>query len=428
MAVQSVNVPVSVGGMDVAPGDLIHMDENGAVKFPAGACRGGRQERPRHARRRSAPTGAPAQGPYGSRGRVPPTPAAPTHKRRADVSSWPTRRPFNQRAGVSAAKLFAVLILLGAVAVLITGSPGYVRARDALEQTIFNQLTATRETQGPSGHDLLPDHPRRHAAARPRPKMVVDAMRGFREAVDELDAMPVPDDVRKRVVGWYETDYMPMVPPPARRDDADRRVPARLARRPTSCRTGTSSTIRILQGTAQAGRRMAGVRYLQQAPCALSSAAAHSGVDAELRRPAAGRSARPAASSIRSEKEAEFGTSLRAGPYPHFQPRGRRRALRRRRRTRRRHASEDFADYLLSNGAPQAFMAAPVIDQGVVIGVLVAQLSIDEIDDIVTGGSALAARGLRRHRRGLSGRARLPRSRSEPAHLLREPRPVFRAS
>jgi 4-hydroxy-4-methyl-2-oxoglutarate aldolase len=34
-AVQAVNVPVSVGGMDVAPGDLIHMDENGAVKFPA---------------------------------------------------------------------------------------------------------------------------------------------------------------------------------------------------------------------------------------------------------------------------------------------------------------------------------------------------------------------------------------------------------
>jgi regulator of RNase E activity RraA len=34
MAVHSVNAPVSVGGMDVAPGDLIHMDENGAVKFP----------------------------------------------------------------------------------------------------------------------------------------------------------------------------------------------------------------------------------------------------------------------------------------------------------------------------------------------------------------------------------------------------------
>ena len=35
MTVHAVNVPVSVGGMDVAPGELIHMDENGACKFPA---------------------------------------------------------------------------------------------------------------------------------------------------------------------------------------------------------------------------------------------------------------------------------------------------------------------------------------------------------------------------------------------------------
>ena len=34
-AVQAVNVPVHVAGMDVAPGELIHMDENGACKFPA---------------------------------------------------------------------------------------------------------------------------------------------------------------------------------------------------------------------------------------------------------------------------------------------------------------------------------------------------------------------------------------------------------
>lgn len=35
MAVHAVNVPVTVGGMDVAPGEIIHMDENGACKFPA---------------------------------------------------------------------------------------------------------------------------------------------------------------------------------------------------------------------------------------------------------------------------------------------------------------------------------------------------------------------------------------------------------
>jgi regulator of RNase E activity RraA len=34
-AVHAVQVPVSIAGMDIAPGEIIHMDENGAVKFPA---------------------------------------------------------------------------------------------------------------------------------------------------------------------------------------------------------------------------------------------------------------------------------------------------------------------------------------------------------------------------------------------------------
>ena len=34
MAVHAVNVPVTVAGMDVSPGEIIHMDENGACKFP----------------------------------------------------------------------------------------------------------------------------------------------------------------------------------------------------------------------------------------------------------------------------------------------------------------------------------------------------------------------------------------------------------
>ena len=33
-AIDAIQVPVSVCGMDVAPGEIVHMDENGAVKFP----------------------------------------------------------------------------------------------------------------------------------------------------------------------------------------------------------------------------------------------------------------------------------------------------------------------------------------------------------------------------------------------------------
>ena len=35
MQLHAINVPVSIAGMDVAPGEIIHMDENGACKFPA---------------------------------------------------------------------------------------------------------------------------------------------------------------------------------------------------------------------------------------------------------------------------------------------------------------------------------------------------------------------------------------------------------
>ena len=33
--IRAINVPVSVAGMDVSPGEIIHMDENGACKLPA---------------------------------------------------------------------------------------------------------------------------------------------------------------------------------------------------------------------------------------------------------------------------------------------------------------------------------------------------------------------------------------------------------
>src|SRR5712671_7540269 len=102
-----------------------------------------------------------------------------------------------------AAKLFVILILMGAVAVLITGVLGYVRARDALEKTIFNQLTAARETKAHQVETYfrsIRNEMRLLAAS----KMVVDAMRGFRDAVDELDARPVPPEVRQRVLDWYD--------------------------------------------------------------------------------------------------------------------------------------------------------------------------------------------------------------------------------
>lgn len=280
-----------------------------------------------------------------------------------------------------AAKLFAVLILLGAVAVLITGILGYVRARDALEQTIFNQLTATRESKAQQ-ITIYFRTIRNDMRLLSSSKMVVDAMRGFREAVDELDAQPVPDDIRKKVIGWYEKDYMPMVrrllgPKTLLDDFLPSGAAAYFLQDWYIVENPHPKDRRKL--TDVAGEGAYSKLHATYHPLLRTAALTLNFADLLLIDPRTGRVI------YTVEKEAEFGTSLRAGPY--------RTSNLAAAAARCGHAPdpsmtclEDFADYMPADGAPQAFMAAPVIDQGVVIGVLVAQLSINEIDDIVTSG------------------------------------------
>jgi len=78
MAVYAVNVPVTVGGMAVSPGEIIHMDENGACKFPAGKIEAvltnvralSEIEEARMGRLRSAKTAAEVKAIFGGRSRT----------------------------------------------------------------------------------------------------------------------------------------------------------------------------------------------------------------------------------------------------------------------------------------------------------------------------------------------------------------------
>src|SRR5471032_118402 len=85
-----------------------------------------------------------------------------------------------------AAKLFAILILLGAIAVLVTGGLGYVRARDALEETIYNQLTAARESKARQVETYFRNI-RNDLRLLAASKMVVEGARDFRTAFEQLD-------------------------------------------------------------------------------------------------------------------------------------------------------------------------------------------------------------------------------------------------
>ena len=89
-----------------------------------------------------------------------------------------------------AAKLFAILVLLGAVAVLVAGVLGYIRARDLLEETIYNQLTLARQTKARQVETYFRTI-RNELRLLASSKMVVDATRGFRSTFNELEfALP----------------------------------------------------------------------------------------------------------------------------------------------------------------------------------------------------------------------------------------------
>lgn len=280
-----------------------------------------------------------------------------------------------------AAKLFAILLLLGAVAVMITGVLGYIRARDALERAIFAQLTAARETkahQVQSYFRTVRNEVRLLAAS----KMVVDATRGFREAVDEYDKRPVPPEVKESVHGWYDGHYMPMVRKLLGKDVPDAEF------MPSSPASYFLQDLYIVRNPHPDGRRDLlddagdGGAYSKvhavYHPLMRTAAATVGFADFMIVDPRTGRLI------YTVDKDADFATSLRAGPYRQ----SRLAAAAARCATAPDPSAtclEDFSPYLPSNGIPEAFMAAPIIDQGVVTGVLVAELSIDEIDAIITG-------------------------------------------
>jgi len=280
-----------------------------------------------------------------------------------------------------AGKLLAVLILLGATAVLVTSVLGYVRARDALEEAIFNQLTAARRTKAREVENYFRTI-RNELQVLAASKMVVDATRGFSSAFEELDHGHDTGGLRTKLEDWYAKYYLPDV----------RRVLGRDVRLEDYLPVGSGATYlqyyyivantqpaaqRQLLDDAGDGSRYSALHALYH-PLLRKAGAALGFFDLMLADTKSGRLV------YAMTKEVDFATSLKVGPY-----RNGNLATAVAQCAANADPSAtclvDFAPYMPSGGAPTAFMAAPVIDQGVVTGVLIAQLSIDEIDRVVTG-------------------------------------------
>ena len=280
-----------------------------------------------------------------------------------------------------AAKLFTTLVLLGTIAVLVTGVLGYIRARDALEKAVFDQLTIARQTKARQietyFHTIAAD-----LRLLATSKMVVDATREFRAAVEQLDRAGAPPEVRQKVGDWYAANFIPQMTsilgrePPLSDYLPVGGAPYYLQYHYIVKNPNPGERRKLLDdaGDGSEYTRLHAVYH----PLMRAAAATVGFFDFMMADPKSGRLI------YTVQKEVDFTTSLQFGPYRRSNVAA---AVARCAETADRSAIclEDFAPYAPSGGAPIAFMGAPVIDQGVVSGVLIAQLSNEEIDDVVTG-------------------------------------------
>src|SRR5476651_780752 len=279
-----------------------------------------------------------------------------------------------------AAKVFAILILLGAVAVLVTGVLGYVRARDVLEETIFNQLTAARQTKARQVETYFRSI-RRDLRLLATSKMAVDAARGFHSAFEDLERKDPDADLAAKVEAWYAEHYVPEVRRLLGKDVAvadylPKGGAANYLQYHYIVANPQPAARRKLLDDAGDGSNYSRVHALYH-PLLRNAGSLVGFFDFMLADTQNGRVVYGMA------KETDLGTSLRTGALRQSNLAA---AVARCTGTADPSLTclEDFASYN-PGGQPIAFMTAPVIDNGSVTGVLIAQLSIEEIDNVVTG-------------------------------------------
>lgn len=265
---------------------------------------------------------------------------------------------------------------------LVTGVLGYFRAQNALEKAVFDQLTAARQTktrQVETYFRTIQADLRLLATS----KMVVDATREFRIAVDQLDRAGVPPELQKKVGDWYVANFIPQMTRILGREPALSDylpvggAPYHLQYHYIVENPNPAERRKLLDdaGDGSDYSRLHAVYH----PLMRAAATTVGFFDFMIADPKSGRLI------YTVQKEVDFTTSLQLGPYRRSNAAA---VVARCAESADRSAVclEDFAPYAPSGGAPIAFMGAPVIDQGIVIGVLIAQLSNEEIDDVVTGG------------------------------------------
>lgn len=325
-------------------------------------------------------------------------------------------------------KLTLLLLLSGLTGALTVSAISYVNADRALRNATWDQLVAMRETKKDCLLRLF-DEQLDAFHLFSNEAQLAPALAAYRTGFDAKGAELTTDD-EKRLVEYYETEFLPELPATA----TDRALDDYL---PTTKGGARLQVDYLVDNPHPAGER-AKLESRANSMFATTGVdpydAAHREYHAWLNRSMTELKlydvflidAATADIVYSVQKEPDFATNLENGPY---RTSGLADAFRRARDGKLGDHGivlTDFERYGASLGAPSAFLAAPITRDGRIVGVVAGQLSIDAIDDAINSGGRWQAEGL-----GNTGEVYLvgsDRTARSDSRLLLEDRDAYLAS
>jgi class 3 adenylate cyclase len=278
-------------------------------------------------------------------------------------------------------KLFSLLLLLAISAFVVTGTIAYIKYLYGLRKNVADQLSAvTRSKQFQIDSYYRTIH--NHVMTLSEDRMFIDAMREFRRAYRKLNAAPVPEDVLNAVRKDYQEHFYPEI---QELDVARSRFEDYLPITPAAFQL---QFLYIVKNPYPQGRRF----EMETANDGSDYSRIHAKYHVRFRRIIdkfgyydlylidyeTGRIVYDV------DKDRDFATSLTNGPYSNSNLA---------KITKESLATDnpddvflsDFEPYEASKGQPTQYVASPIFDGQVRLGVFALQLSTAAIEDVATG-------------------------------------------
>ncbi|MFB8789206.1 MAG: adenylate/guanylate cyclase domain-containing protein [Potamolinea sp.] len=295
---------------------------------------------------------------------------------------------FNRISIKSKLQLMLLMISLGSI--LVVGYLGWSWAKNALKETLFNQLTSVRSSKAYQIESYF-NNLRHHVETLAEDRMVVEAMEEFNKAFKELDSKSIPSDWDLATEKFYKSDFLPKLSKSISGEpDYTTYQPISKSARylqyhylaKNSYPTGKKD--QLLDAKDKSNYSKIHAKYHDNFQNLIKKFGYHDFFLIDIK-------TRDVVYTV--YKETDFGANLKQGVYGESNLADVVEAVQKN-PDRRTIQIVDFKPYRPSYMAPAAFIAAPIYNGSKLVGILAIQLPVDEINNVMTGNKNWKRDGL----------------------------------